>query len=380
MEQFKGFTRGIDETLWGAVGVFGTVGNRFGLFKQASQESTVIRNNIEYLDEMQENDQFVPRYPDLDEPDDFITPVVPPPVSQSFIDVPIDPHSKYNLSWKPDSDEDDDFLVIESTKIDLSSPYKFLPFSQTMDMCNRKVHNWLQHIWFLPSDWRISLKIIPPKPQLVPFFVFEVTTSTNYEATVLVDPKDSSSLGKKWLPAVGSFSCVYSEIIACGSCSVNLKLVQKLLTQSGFSYQSQRILPSDPPEYNPTTTTEQILPLEITKEEAWESSGRLRVQEWQEQRAREDIKSRHEFMGNNVNDRIRNLRIEPHFTTLKHFIILLPIYFTGFEYAAQTYEVLVSGNLGVVVGDRPIGTGAGGKYLLDKIKSVGNLVSETVPL
>jgi len=247
-------------------------------------------------------------------------------------------------------------------------------------MCNRKVHNWLKQIWFLPSDWRVSLKIIQPKPQYVPFFVFDVTTSTSYEATVLVDSRDGSSPGKKWLPAVGSFSCVYSEIIVCGSCSVNVKLVQKLLNQSGFSYQSQRILPSDPPVYKPISQSEQILPLEITKEEAWENSGGLRVHEWEEQRARKDIKSKHEFLDANGNDRIRNLRIEPHFVSLKHIVMLLPIHFTGFEYDAQNYEVLVSGNLGVVVGDRPVGTGAGGKYLLDKIKSVGNLVSETVPL
>lgn len=45
-----------------------------------------------------------------------------------------------------------------------------------------------------------------------------------------------------------------------------------------------------------------------------------------------------------------------------------------------TPQVLVSGNLGLVVGNRPVGTGAGGRFLLDKLKSVGNLVSETVPL
>jgi hypothetical protein len=179
-----------------------------------------------------------------------------PSISQSFIDVPInqlpvDRHQTHGLGhWKPDSDEDDDFLVIESTKIESSCPYRFLPFSQSADMCNRKVHNWLKQIWFLPSDWRVSLKIIQPKPQYVPFFVFDVTTSTSYEATVLVDSRDGSSPGKKWLPAVGmpggyaecvlsrnvtgSFSCVYSEIIVCGSCSVNVKLVQKLLNRTFY--------------------------------------------------------------------------------------------------------------------------------------------------
>jgi len=277
-------------------------------------------------------------------------------------------------------DEAEDFLVIESTKIEPSCPYHYLPFSQTPEMCTRKVQNWLQQIWFLPSDWRVSLRTSPPKPCYVPFFVFDVITSTNYEASVsTIDSRDAGSVGNKWEFVQGNFSNSYNEIIVCGSCSVNQKLVQKLLKQSGFSYQTQRILPSDPPVYKQSIHfNEEILPLEITREEAWELSGHLCVQEWEEQRARKDIKMK--YLLGNMSDQIRNFRIDLRFSNKRHYIVLLPIYFVGFEYGSQVYEVLVSGNLGVVVGNRPIGTGSGGKYLIDKIKSVGNLVSETVSL
>lgn len=83
---------------------------------------------------------------------------------------------------------------------------------------------------------------------------------------------------------------------------------------------------------------EQVLPLEITKEESWENSGRLRVQEWEEQRAKDDINSKYEILGSTA-DCIRTLRLETRFTNFTYYVILLPIYFTGFEYASQTYEV-----------------------------------------
>jgi len=341
------FTKG----LRGAAGMFGTVGSRFGLFtpKQDEGSNKELPSNIEYVDEMDNVDHLVPKYyPDL-----------------------------YEGAAKFDSDEEDDFLVIESAKISPVCPYYYLPFGQSVDLCNRKVKHWLEQTWFLPSDWQVSLKIHPPKPQYIPFFVFDIATSTNYAASVLLESKDAGSPGKKWEPADGNLSSVYNEIIACGSCSVNPKLIQNLLDQSGFSYHSQRILPPDPRVFKSAALFEEpILPLEITKDEAWELS-RLRVHEWEEAKAREAVKHTYELMGNS-NDKIRNLRTETSLIKFNHFVILLPIYFAGFEYSSHHYEVLVSGNLGVVVGNRPHGAGAGGKYLIDKIKSVGNLVNDTI--
>jgi len=275
--------------------------------------------------------------------------------------------------------DDDDFMMIETKKISTACPYYYLPFSQSSELCSRLVNHWLEQTWFLPSDWKTSLKVHDAKPCYVPFFVFDVTTFSTFEADIFVEPKESTSPSvKQWEVVSGHVESEYNEIIACGSCSVNLKLINKLLYQEcGFSHHSQRVLPVDPRVYKPNLNIEEeILPLEITKEEAWELSGRMRILDWEDQKGREKLKQRHEISS----DKIKNLRVDTKFNSFQYSVILLPIYFAGFEYADHIYEVLVSGNRGVVVGNRPIGTGAGGKFLIDKLKSVSNLVAETVPL
>jgi len=390
MEHLKGFTWGFEKLRGVALETVGTLftpkqevdpSDAFQIQIRDKQS----RSNIEYVDEMYEEDHFVPRsYPDLDfAQDDSLGPIVPP-VSQSFIDVPINSDFQQTSSclteWTPDLEEENDFLLIESTKIAPSCTVYYLPFSQSLDMCNRKVQNWLQQTWFLPSDWRISLKILQPKPQYVPFFVYDVTTATDYEASVLMDSKLASSPTRKWEAVSGKLSNTYNEIIACASCSVNNKLVNKLLKFPGFSYQKQKVLPTNLRAYKQTIHfSEVVLPLEINKDEAWEGAGRPLIAEQEERRAREDMKQKYDLSGSGTAG-IRDFRADTRYEAFSHYVVFLPVYFVGFEYSADTYEVVVSGNLGVVVGNRPVGAGSGGKFLFDKIKSVSNLVSETVPL
>jgi len=210
---------------------------------------------------------------------------------------------------------------------------------------------------------------------MVPFFVFQVKTHSEIDAEVLVEDNGL----RKWEHETEYIQSDYPEIIACASCSVNQKLVEKLLTdEHGFSFHTQQSLPTQLQSYPPqnddnvVNSVNNVLPIDITKEEAWEISGKRRIPE--EEHSRSHAKLLH---GNSA---VRDLSIDTEFTNFQYFLVYLPIYFSSFSYGDKFFEVLVSGNRGVVVGNSPLGTGSGGKFIMDKLKSLSNLVSDTIPI
>lgn len=275
--------------------------------------------------------------------------------------------------------DEDDFEIIETPEIAAPTcPHYYIPFSQTVEICDMLIRNWLRQIWFLPSDWKTGLKIHTGRSCMVPFFVFDAKTHSEIAADVLLD---SESGQRKWEHISDYIQSEYHEIIVCASCSINQKLTDKLLysEEHGFSFHTQQILPSQlhpyPPQ-NVSSINETVLPLDMTKQEAWALSGKHKIPEWEKQKGRTKIMSHktHSVHG------IQNMTVETEVVNFQHFVLYLPIYFSSFNYGDKTYEVLVSGNKGVVVGNNPIGTGSGGKFIMGKLKSLSNLVSDTIPM
>eukprot|EP01112_Ceratiomyxa_fruticulosa_P010458 TRINITY_DN2771_c0_g2_i2.p1 TRINITY_DN2771_c0_g2~~TRINITY_DN2771_c0_g2_i2.p1 ORF type:complete len:401 (-),score=77.00 TRINITY_DN2771_c0_g2_i2:156-1358(-) len=335
-----------------------------------------------------------------------------------------------------DGNDIEDFEFLEDKKISPSCSQYIVQFSHTPVMASQLINHWLTQSWFLPSDWQTALTVNKPIGRYVPFYVFNITTLTTYEADVYVEsvcdgnskigyecedygiekaPNSSEKVLHKWEVASGDIQSTYSELIACASCSINSKLVDKLMYQeNGFSGHPQRVLPMDIPGKssstsifptkskatsprtipqtvpqipsqhsstlpNPNSFSEKcpILPLDLSKDDAWETiGGTAKINTWEEKKCKEKILSSYEVVKGS--DGVKNLNPDTRITSFQYYIVLLPVFLTTIDYTENSYEVMVSGNKGVVVGERPIGSGVGGKVILDTLKTVGGIVTDTV--
>ncbi len=52
------------------------------------------------------------------------------------------------------------------------------------DRCVENFLRWVKNLWFMPSDFHSTYRIRQVKPLLVPFWLFEVETQSNYTAMV----------------------------------------------------------------------------------------------------------------------------------------------------------------------------------------------------
>eukprot|EP00027_Filamoeba_sp_ATCC50430_P002645 CAMPEP_0168541154 /NCGR_PEP_ID=MMETSP0413-20121227/663_1 /TAXON_ID=136452 /ORGANISM="Filamoeba nolandi, Strain NC-AS-23-1" /LENGTH=126 /DNA_ID=CAMNT_0008570945 /DNA_START=833 /DNA_END=1209 /DNA_ORIENTATION=+ len=103
-------------------------------------------------------------------------------------------------------------------------------------------------------------------------------------------------------------------------------------------------------------TIEELLSIDVNSTEAFKVLDfKGMIEQSEISRAKKEIKHKYKP------EQRRNLKCKTKLHKMEHYVILLPIYFTSFKYNNTEYEVCISGNKGVVEGNRPFGTGYIGK-------------------
>ncbi|PRP76229.1 hypothetical protein PROFUN_15314 [Planoprotostelium fungivorum] len=327
----------------------------------------------------------------MDDSADFVD--VPLNLKVSTEDLPFldDFPSAQEVTIDEPEKREDDFIIVDSADVSpdrvrdtlneeqgtIEAEY-FIPFTQRRETCDPLITRWLSKFWFPPSDLKEKRTIEEAAPVYVPFYCFSIRTHSHYTVdigtTITLPVGTSTKKEMQWKTVEGNFASHYEQITEPASSQVNHKLVAALLRKRGFSSMETKELPPDLVVYEPSKLNEQkIHPVDITYREAFQVMGGVeQVRKWEEKIARSIIKERH------APEDIRNFVCETKMTGFKHFLILLPIFFSGFHYGGKTYEVLISGNKGVVVGDRPFGTGIIGKVFIDALQSVSTMVGESI--
>lgn len=159
----------------------------------------------------------------------------------------------------------------------------------------------------------------------------------------------------------------------CGVSDTKSHIVNQLIARGSFSLNTDRILPTDAIPYQKildskksvNTNNEELLSIDVNSTEAFKVLDFKGVVEQAEfSRTKKEIKHKYKP------EQRRNLKCKTKLHKSEHYVILLPIYFTSFRYNKTEYEVCISGNKGVVEGNRPFGTGFVGKMFSDAVKKV----------
>jgi len=321
---------------------------------------------------------------DSDDDNPHLEPIqqLKPPSSPNanFVDVPLDKSIGYEQDSDEESEEksprneqsakegeEEDFVSLNSSSVKVNPQY-YVPLTQTPQLCKVRVENWLSKKWFAPSDMKEKLVFLDFDPKFVPFYIFKIYVETQYEATVA----HVSSSGEITTETIKRKSeHTYFDRFVCASYSVPRELVHTLANKPHSFSESSRLLP-ELLDFNPDIKKHgDILTIDFDVHFAFDQIGGIsKINELEDQRCKQLIQTQYPNHENFFCT-----------TQLKreHSVILLPIFFGGFTYDGNTFEVAVSGNRGVVAGKRPpIGTGVLGKMVFDGWNYFSKVVKDTM--
>jgi len=303
-------------------------------------------------------------------------------LSKSFVDVDLSKSVQLETprgSEDTQDDEDrvhqgeqqeDDFVVLDTNSVNIK-PNFYVPFTQSKELCPTLVNHWLSSIWFPPSDLNESKILQEFRPVYIPFYSFHVQTETTYDVET---GKTNESGEVDWEEVSGKICGNYEELTTCASYSVDRPLITELLNKQGsFSLNTDRKIPANPPLYDvDLDLKEQVLPIDFGQEEAFELAGKRKVFKGDEKDCKAQIKENYQP------EQQRNFHCKTKILKMEHFVILLPVFVSGFTYMNTSYEVMISGNKGVVEGRRPYGSGIIGKMVSTGWSTIKNTINDTV--
>ena len=224
-------------------------------------------------------------------------------------------------------------------------PRFLLPFEVDAAMCTTAVHTWLGSSWMTPKALQNLASVTDFNGIYIPCWTFDAHTQATWKAQVghqeTTRYYDSSSKTWKsrtktvWCWESGHVTRTFDDLIIPGT----RRLSHLLLTRLKKDYHTQRLVPYDAAYLAGLMAQSYDIPLE----NAWEQ-GRNTMRE----------ATRSTCRSNASTNQIRNFSMTLDFSQESWRYILAPLYISVYHYENQTYQVMVNGQSGTVVGQRPV--------------------------
>lgn len=229
-------------------------------------------------------------------------------------------------------------------------PESLVPFQVPRDAATQRFSSWLSGLWFRPSDLKHKARVADMTGVYVPYWTFDSTVHSDWTAqagyyyyvTEIYTEKDAQGrLVQKtrqvrkvrWVPAWGSRTDRFDDVLVCASRGLPADLARKL-----DSFDTKGLRPYDPSYLSGWRAEEYGVDLN----DGWKQAvGHM--EGVQENRCRRDVPG----------DTQRFLNVTNRFydETFKH--VLLPIWISAYRYNDKIYRFLVNGQTGEVTGKAP---------------------------
>jgi len=245
--------------------------------------------------------------------------------------------------------EDEDFYILEN-KFYGTIPNNYLRYIISKENCIKEIETWIDSIWLKASDLKETFTLNDLKSYYVPFFVFSFKTKSHISGKAFKN--------QYWAEINDEKIHCYQDHIVCGSFTINNDLVKQLLEVGGsFSYSENSVLSDNMRAYvrNEISNDYHILDIDFDETTAWDQKSKY-LENIERENCNKELESIH------GPSNISEVNIDIEFFDKKHNIILLPIFCSSYDYNKKTYEVIVSGFNGKVVGFYPGGLGGFSLY------------------
>jgi DNA-directed RNA polymerase subunit RPC12/RpoP len=221
-------------------------------------------------------------------------------------------------------------------------PRFVIPFQVEAERCQQVASAWLGSSWMTPAALRQAGSVTPFTPVYLPFWTFDSVSAAAWRAEVGHPHTERHKVGKEWHTRTvirwrwesGQVRLDHRGLLVPGAKKVSRLLLQKI---EPFDLEGLT-------EYAPSFLAGiQAQSYELPLEDAWEIAR---------ERMRED--TRRACHGQASTSHVRNFSMELDFSDEGWRYILLPVYLSAYRFHGAAYQVMVNGQNGKIVGQRPV--------------------------
>lgn len=230
-------------------------------------------------------------------------------------------------------------LVVDQFNPDLVAPEAVAPFEVDQSTARGNLTEWINSRWFAPNALKKVNDSSSVKSTYLPHWTWDAKTKTKYrgERGIRYKVKDSDGNEKtetRWTPVQGTVRRDFDDVVVPASTHVAPKYMEKLEKE----WNTKQVQPYHPQAIVGHHTQRYDVPPEAGYEGAKERMEKV---------IKKDIK--HDIGGDR--QRIKNYDVNYRNVTFK--LLLLPIWILGYMFNGKQWQVLVNGQNGTVVGERP---------------------------
>jgi predicted RNA-binding Zn-ribbon protein involved in translation (DUF1610 family) len=227
---------------------------------------------------------------------------------------------------------------------DFLRPRFLIPFLLEPDNCKPLIKAWLDKGWMHPADLSRAAASTQLQGIYLPFWTFDATIQAEWNAEVGYERTeryyDSSSKSWKtrtqidWRWESGQVTLHPNDWLGIGTTRISQILIKRLYP---FNMDA---LTAYKPDYLAGWRT---LKYDVPLLDAWDSV-KVEMRQSAKESCRSQINSTH----------VRNFSMLADFGDETWRYILLPVYAAAYRFDGQTFQVLVNGQTGIVVGQKPV--------------------------
>lgn len=233
-------------------------------------------------------------------------------------------------------------------------PQAVLPFAVDAKAAQKRLSKWLEGLWFAPSDLSAYARAEKDLNGVyAPFWAFDADTASAYHGergTVYYVTRSTTAMrnGKmvrvnkrvqkvRWRPASGRVSRRFDDVLALASRALPHKLAQRLSGMAA-AWDLHDLRPYEPAYLSGFEAEAYTVDLEDGFHEA---------------RAVMDLQIRRDVRRAIGGDRQRIHEVRTDLSNVTFTHILLPVWAAAYRYRGKTYQFLINGRTGEVIGERP---------------------------
>jgi hypothetical protein len=230
-------------------------------------------------------------------------------------------------------------------------PEAVIPFKVPRERSGGLFREWVEGLWFAPSDLKQRAQADSIRGVYLPFWVYDVDTQTYYRGEVghhyheterYTDAQGNQQTRQvqrtRWEHGSGWHAGSYHDVLVCASKGIERGLVQAIEPWNMGDrqpYSSQFLAGWEAERYA------------LDGEESWRQHGQDRVR--QEEQTACEQKLRSDYRG----DTTRGVTVDVRYQNLRTKHMLLPAYISAYSYQDKTYRFMINGQTGEVQGQRP---------------------------
>lgn len=241
-------------------------------------------------------------------------------------------------------------IVIESPPVKgMVTPESLVPFVIDKNSAVSKYSQWLQELWFRPSDLKRKAALSDIHGLYVPHFTFDANASSQWSGqagyyyyetesyTTTINGKSVRQTRKvqkiRWETHSGTHDEFYDDVLVCASKGLHTNIMQKI-----YPYNLNALAPYKP-EYLSGFLAEAYT---INPRDAWQTG--------MDEMKRREVEACKHLLGGDVQ---RDLNVNTKLSNAKWKHLLLPVYVASYAYGKRIYRFMVNGQTGEVQGEAP---------------------------